>query len=289
LTISSSSFGGTIPRQSIVGGQMSVRGRSVWMVAVALVALVAVGCSDDGGSDPTKGAATGTTKGSSLAGTNWVLTDASLGVSLGDVTVTAQFTGDAVSGDGGCNTYRAPITTDGSSITIGPDIASTLMLCTGRAGAVETAYLSVLPKVRSFAIDGKTLSLRNGKGATVLEYDASGGADDLAGEWNVTSYYTGDAIQSVVGGVELTADFDATTVTGNGGCNQFNGPAKITTSTIAIGPLASTLIGCEPTIATQEQQYLAALELASTYTVSGDRLDLFRADGGFAVTMQRGG
>jgi heat shock protein HslJ len=276
---------------------MSVRGRSAWIVAVALVALVAVACSDDGGNDSANGSATGSatasttasTKRASLAGTNWVLTDASLGVPLGDVTVTAQFTSDAVSGDGGCNTYRAPITTNGSSITIGPNVASTLMLCTGPADAVETAYLRVLPKVRSFAIDGKTLSLRNGNDTTVLEYEASGGADDLAGEWTVTSYYTGDAIQSVVGGVELTADFDATTVSGNGGCNQFNGPVKITTSTIAIGPLASTLIGCEPTIATQEQQYLAALELASTYTVSSDRLDLFRADGGFAATMQRGG
>ncbi|MET0628716.1 MAG: META domain-containing protein [Acidimicrobiia bacterium] len=272
---------------------MSVRGRSVWMVAVALVALVAVACSDDGGSDSTKGSTSDSTKNSaknaSLAGTNWVLTDASLGTPLGDVTVTAQFTSDAVSGDGGCNTYRAPIATDGSSITIGPNIASTLMLCTGPAGSVETAYLRVLPKVRTFAIDGKTLSLRNGKGTTVLEYEASGGADDLEGEWTVTSYYTGDAIQSVVGGVELTADFDATTVSGNGGCNQFSGPVKIATSTIAIGPLVSTLIGCEGAIGTQEGQYLAALELASTYTVSGDRLDLFRADGGFAVTLQRGG
>ena len=33
--------------------------------------------------------------------------------------------------------------------------------------------------------------------------------------------------------------------------------------------------------------YFAALELATTYLVTGDRLDLFRADGGFAATFDR--
>ncbi|HEX5586153.1 MAG TPA: META domain-containing protein [Acidimicrobiia bacterium] len=275
----------------ITGGQMSVRGRSSWLVAVVLVALVAVACSDssDGDAGSTKSSTSTSSTHASLDGTNWVLTSGSLTVPLGDVTVTAQFTKDAVSGDSGCNAYGAPITVDGSSITIGPNITSTLAACVGAEDSVETAYLSVLPKVRSFASSGKTLELRNANGDRLLRYRASGGADDVEGTWTVTSYYTGNAIESVVGGVELTAVFDAKSVSGSGGCNNFNGPVKITTSTIAIGPLASTLIGCSEPIATQEQQYLAALQLASTYAVSGDRLDLFRADGGFAVTLQRGG
>jgi heat shock protein HslJ len=283
---------------------MSVRGRSVWIVAVALLALVAVACSDDTGNDSTTSstddATSDTAKGgassnAAFLGTNWVLTRvSSRSVRPGDITVTARFTtdpasGDAVSGDVACNGYTGPFERRGSSLTIGPDIVSTQVACVVPANSVARDYLGILPDVRSYAIDGDTLSLRNTGGTTLLAYRASGGADDLAGEWTVTSYYTGNAIQSVVGGVELTAVFDATTVAGSGGCNRFNGPVEITTTTLAIGPLASTLIGCTEPIATQEQQYLAALEFARTYTVSGDRLDLFRADGGYAVTFERSG
>ena len=116
----------------------------------------------------------------------------------------------------------------------------------------------------------------------------SGGADDLAGSWIVTSYYTGAAVQSIVGGAELTADFDDAQVSGSGGCNRFNGSVDVSRDRITIGPLASTMALCtDPQLQTQEDHYFAALELATTYLVTGDRLDLFRADGGFAATFDR--
>jgi hypothetical protein len=48
------------------------------------------------------------------------------------------------------------------------------------------------------------------------------------------------------------------------------------------------LIGC-PTeeLTTQEHRYLEALQLATTFTVTGNRLDLFRPGGGYAVTYTR--
>jgi heat shock protein HslJ len=45
----------------------------------------------------------------------------------------------------------------------------------------------------------------------------------------------------------------------------------------------------DPARSTQEQQYLDALELARTFSATGDRLDLVRQDGGLAVTLQRPG
>ena len=57
---------------------------------------------------------------------------------------------------------------------------------------------------------------------------------------------------------------------------------------IALGPFAATLRACaDPAIGTQEQQYLAALELAKTYQVTGNQLTLFRDGGTIAVTAQR--
>ena len=43
----------------------------------------------------------------------------------------------------------------------------------------------------------------------------------------------------------------------------------------------------DPALGTQEQQYLAALELAKTYQVTGNNLTLFRDGGTIAVTAQR--
>jgi heat shock protein HslJ len=172
-------------------------------------------------------------------------------------------------------------------MSIGPNIATTLVLCQGAADAVERAYIALLPKVETYAISGTTLTL-SGAGNKVLEYEASGGAAALAGHWEVTSYYTGNAIQSVIIGTTLTADFTKTDVSGDGGCNVFNGPFTVSADAITIGPLASTRRACaDPAAGTQEQQYLAALELAKTYRVTGTKLELLRAGGAIAATFER--
>jgi heat shock protein HslJ len=134
---------------------------------------------------------------------------------------------------------------------------------------------------------GRTLTL-SGSGNPLLVYEASNGAEAIIAKWTATSYYTGSAVQSVATGSTLTADFDGEQVTGNGGCNTFGGPYELGASTIKIGPFRSTLKACaDPALTTQEQQYLAALELATTYEVTGARLELFRADGGITVTFEK--
>jgi heat shock protein HslJ len=74
--------------------------------------------------------------------------------------------------------------------------------------------------------------------------------------------------------VEPTLEFgDDEAVSGLGGCNQFNGSAEIGEGTIDIGPIASTQMACPDEQLTQlETDYLAALEGAETWTVSGDEL-----------------
>ena len=97
----------------------------------------------------------------------------------------------------------------------------------------------------------------------------------LLGTWIATSIYTGNAIEGVQGDATLTADFQADTVNGDGGCNGFNGPYTAGEDDISIGPLASTMRACaEDALSTQEQHYLAALQLAKTYRIRGDQLEL---------------
>jgi len=225
-----------------------------------------------------------------LRGTNWVLTDrVSIGTPLDGVAVDAVFGAKRVEGSSGCNGYSSSYTTNGSRMTITNDGVSTLMACEGAACKVEPKYLAALTRVGRWRITGTTLTLSTRAGRRLLVYRASVGAQALRGSWEVTALYTGDAISSPVAGSTLTLVFTATEVSGDSGCNTYSGPFETSgTDAITLGPLASTLRACaDPAIGTQEQQYLAALELAKTYQVTGNELTLFREGGTIAVTAQR--
>jgi heat shock protein HslJ len=254
----------------------------------AILLIVVAGCgsgdADDGGSSPTKPA------GRALTATGWVLDQSTdLGVPHSTVAVTAEFADGRITGNSGCNDYTGPYKVSGTKITIGPDVAATTMACEAEPAAVEAAYLKRLPKVESYAVDATSLTLSAGNGEPLLVYQASTTTDALSGEWDAMSIDTGTAVQSVLAGSPPTARFDRGQVTGDSSCNNFSGGYEVNGTSITMGPLSSTMMACvDPARQTQEQQYLAALELAKTFRVSGNRLDLERADGGIAVTFVRG-
>jgi heat shock protein HslJ len=259
----------------------------VCTVAVVVLAAGLTACSgDDSSSDGDSGSGG---RQATITGVVWVLDTAALVRGAGSVTVTATFDGTQVAGESGCNRYFAPYTANArtGAMTIGT-VGGTLIGCTGAAARVEGAYLAALPKVAGYRATATKLTLLDDSDATLLAYAATDSAKAIQGEWDVTSYYAGTALLSPVAGSSATAKFDGTQISGTGGCNTFSGPYSVDGDTITIGPLASTLRACaDPAVDQQEQQYLQALSLAKTFAVSGDRLDLFREDGGFAVSFQR--
>lgn len=225
-----------------------------------------------------------------LRRTNWVLTDrVSLGTPLDGVVVNAVFGKRRVTGTSGCNGYTWSYSTDGSRMTFEDDGVSTLIACEGAAGEVERTYRDRLLRVGRYRISGSTLTLSTRAGRRLLGFRASIGAEALAGGWNATSLYTGDAIQSPIPGSGLTLEFAEARASGNSGCNTFDGPVRVSgADRIALGPIRSTRRACaDPAVGEQEQQYLAALELATTYQVTGDELTLFRPGGTIAATFNR--
>jgi heat shock protein HslJ len=259
---------------------MTARHR-IWSALVAGALLAATALATVGA--PPAGAAS-----TPLEDTNWVLTSrSSFGTGLGSVTVTIQFAGDGtLSGNNGCNNYGSTYATRRNRMIIADRIFADQRLCAGREDVVGGKYLAALPKVRTFAISGTTLTLR-GRGGVTLVYRATG-ARDLVGKWEVTSFYTGNAVSSPVTGSTLTAEFTRRQISGSSGCNTYSGPYTATATTIEIGPLASTLRACaDPATTQQEQEFLAALALATSYRVAGDRLDLLRDGGTIAATLTR--
>jgi heat shock protein HslJ len=272
-------------------------GRAVAALAgAAALAVSACGSSNDvkasattGGAATTGGSATTSGSSTTLEGPTWVLVKKTeLGAELGNVVVSATFADGTVSGTSGCNTYNGPYKVDGDKLTIGPNLISTQMACGPAETAVEKVVLARLPKVASYSIVGSTLTLADSGGEPLLVFEASVGADAILGSWNVLSYYTGDAIVSVVSGSTVTAEFKDGQITGNSGCNNYMGPYKVDGDAITIGPLASTRKACSSDeLSKQEASYLAALEVAKTFAVTGNRLDLFREGGTFAATMEK--
>ena len=213
----------------------------------------------------------------SLRGTNWVL--------QGSSSVNAVFDGGQVHGQNGCNTYRAPYTASGSRLRIGPDVVTTKVACPDG----DPSYEASLVEVASFRIRGATLTLHDRAGRRLLSFRASIGKAALHGGWNATSYYTGNAVQSVEPGSTLTLEFAGARVSGDSGCNTFDGGFRVRgVDRIHIGPLAATLRACaDPALNDQETRYLAALQLAVRYRVTGSSLALYRPGGTIAATFER--
>jgi heat shock protein HslJ len=76
-------------------------------------------------------------------------------------------------------------------------------------------------------------------------------------------------------------------VSGNAGCNQYNGPVVVEGDSITIGPLASTKMACaDQAAADQEAAFLAALEAATTFEVRNQTLELRDDDGALQVSFE---
>lgn len=257
---------------------------------------VLAACGGDGGDDADGGRPGGgsSSDGSGvrdqpLEGTEWILDQEAsrFANATSAAVVTAQFGADGrLTGNGGCNDYFTSYEVDGSALTVSAKIGSTRRLCADLIGGVESAYFARLPKAKSYAIDGRELTIRtSGK---PLVYRALDPDEALAGSWVVVNYFRPGAVVSPVLGSTLTATFESGRISGNAGCNEYTGPYETDDTKILIGPVASTLRACaDPAIGQQETEYLAALDLVRTFSLAGGNLTFLRADGGIAVTYTR--
>lgn len=86
----------------------------------------------------------------------------------------------------------------------------------------------------------------------------------------------------------VTATFAADdTVAGSSGCNRYTGPATVTGDRLEVGPLASTMMACEPaTVMDREAAYLQALESADRWERDGDRLRVRDTDGTVVLVFE---
>jgi heat shock protein HslJ len=223
----------------------------------------------------------------SLTGQVWGLAELNGKQLVPGTVITAVFSSDGkVAGSSGCNQYSGNYTVSGSSITFSGYMVATMMACPQPVMDQETAYLKVLGGAKSYQVSGDQMTLKDTSNTVVATFKVE--SQSLSGtSWQATSYNNGkQAVVSVMNGTTLTAVFGSDgSLSGNSGCNTFNGTYKATGSQIAIGPLAATRMACsDPAgVMDQETQYLAALQSAATYLINGGKLELRTKDGALAA------
>ncbi|HSN74885.1 MAG TPA: META domain-containing protein, partial [Anaerolineae bacterium] len=115
--------------------------------------------------------------------------------------------------------------------------------------------------------------------------------DPLTGtRWNVVNINNGSGIVSLAPGTSITMDFGTDgQVTGSSGCNTYFASFSLNGNAISIGqPGATSLFCAEPAgVMDQEQAFLAALQAAATFRVTGTTLELNTAGGQIAVVANQ--
>jgi heat shock protein HslJ/LysM repeat protein len=230
--------------------------------------------------------------GTGLAGTSWVLESAGGQPALPDTPATANFGEDGrVNGSTGCNNYGMGYDVDGNTITFSPG-PMTLMACPDPVGQQENAYMAALGATATFQIEGDTLQLFDAGGNVVATFSRMEAVELGGTSWNVISYNNGNqAVVSVIIDTEITALFgEDGTLSGSSGCNSYSTSYEVDGDSITISPqIAATMAFCaEPEgIMDQEQQYLAALPTAASYTIELDRMEMRTSEGALVASFER--
>jgi heat shock protein HslJ len=221
-----------------------------------------------------------------LEGATWRLQElpgaSSAGLAKLDRPVTVRFESGRLSGFAGCNSFTGGYKSEGGQLKIGP-VASTQMACPEPGSSIETAFHKALSGTLRYVVDGDDLKATTAAGET-LRFRREP-PPQLAGvNWKVTSFNnTRHAVVGVLGQSSITLSFKDGQVAGSGGCNNFHGTYATEGSKLQVGPLATTRRACEEPLMTQEQQFLAALASAVTWSIDGNVLDMHRADGERAI------
>ena len=108
--------------------------------------------------------------------------------------------------------------------------------------------------------------------------------------WILASYMNaaGETVDTLAGS-EVTAEFglEPGRMGGSSGCNTYSAGYAVDGNTLTISEAISTLMACEPAeLMQQEAEFLAALQSAATFEISGDLLTIANAAGETALTFE---
>ncbi len=136
-----------------------------------------------------------------------------------------------------------------------------------------------------------SLSLFDVAGALLLRLKSSVDVALIGTEWKLVGYNNGhQAVVSVMRGTSISVTFDAGSVSGSAGCNQFQAACAVSAEAIEIGmPVATRKFCGDPEgVMDQAAAFLAALPTAALFRIEGDQLALRTSDGARVAVFSAG-
>ncbi len=117
----------------------------------------------------------------------------------------------------------------------------------------------------------------------------AGDGTGIDGVWLLTDYVSVDGTNfTVPSSVTPNIRFDGNAASGQAGCNTFNAIANINGNELRFEQVQASELPCEDPMATVEFAFMQALNLSTTYTVTGDQLVITNPEGQPALTFVRG-
>jgi putative lipoprotein len=134
-----------------------MKNRARWTGVAAIAGALAVaGCSSGAAATPAP----------DLNGTNWRVIEIAGAPTFGSNPPTVSFRNGRIRGDSGCNTFTADVTLNQATIDVG-EINSTLRLCEGDVGTIETSFMRALIGATTMSFDEKGNLVLDGAGGNV--------------------------------------------------------------------------------------------------------------------------
>ena len=203
------------------------------------------------------------------------------------INANARLIAGKVTGKAGCNNYFGEYSLGPGGLLVFPGkLGATMMACPPPISDLEQRYLGLLPEVTAYRLQDRSLSMLDKEGHILLEFVARKPVSLENTAWQAGGINNGRGGVVSSGTTALAnALFSDGKVTGSAGCNRFTAAYRTSDNQITIEQTSTTRMYCgEPEgIMDQEQQYLAALSRARTFTIKFDRLEL--RDGAGALQL----
>lgn len=193
-----------------------------------------------------------------------------------DTSPHVEFTGSKISGNTGCNSFSGSVQIRADGTFAVGDLATTLIACDPARTTQESNIHRALTEADGWAIE-TTTAVFSANGVAIMKISRTD--NNLAGsQWSVRSINNGHGgVQSVAQGSDPTLHFgEDGYLSGTTGCNNFSAAYATYAGSLTIGPVGVTkkLCGTPSGIMDQEQQMVAALGYADSYSIAGDRLTI---------------
>lgn len=213
---------------------------------------------------------------SNLTGSRWNLVSMAGEAPVEGSTITLDFLNGDLGGNASCNSYSAPYTLDGETLSVGL-ATSTMMACEGVMDQ-EARYLGLLSSAESLSAGDDELVIGTPEGDLVFEPAADAPLEGTT--WTLSGLVENEGVSSMIGDEEITALFEDGQLSGFAGCNSYSAEYSVDGEVLNLGDVVSTLVACEDEERNErEQAFLGALQNAAAYQIVRESLTLLDASG----------